>query len=278
MKKIVASNPVTAFVVITFFFSWTLWLLMILSNNNLLPFKFPTTFWGSFGPLVGSILITSIIYGKDGLKKILLSLVSIKSDLPNYIFALFLIAGIYAFTILIIHFIEPAAAATGKLPGAGDLIKYFFIILAIGGPLGEEIGWRGFLQLELHKRFTPLTASAVIGIIWFTWHIPLFWLEGAAQEGSSLISFFVSVVSMTFLFTWLFLRTGGSLFFAILFHTSINYVSALIIPFLFPASGESRMFNMIFIIILAAAAIIFTSVSRKNFLYKHDKEKIHFRN
>ena len=274
MKRIVKSHPVAAFIAVTFLFSWTLWLLMILSNKNLLPFKFPTSFWGSFGPAVGSLVIISIVYGKEGLKKIFLSLIKIKSGLLNYFFAIFLIVGIYAFTIFIIYLLEPVTKATGVLPGAWDLIQYFFIILIVGGPLGEEIGWRGFLQVELHKRFSPLTTSALIGIIWFTWHVPLFWLEGAAQEGGSLIRFFVSVLSMSFLFTWLFSRTGGSLFFAILFHTSINYTSALIIPFLFPASGESTTFNGIFVFVLALTAIIFSTSSGINSLFKKDKLKI----
>ena len=42
------------------------------------------------------------------------------------------------------------------------------------GPLGEELGWRGFLLPEFQKRFPNLKSAIIIGIVWFIWHIPLF--------------------------------------------------------------------------------------------------------
>ncbi|MCL4548880.1 MAG: hypothetical protein M1495_09945 [Bacteroidetes bacterium] len=105
---------------------------MILSSKNLLPFKFPTSFWGSFGPAVGAFVVTAIVYGKNGLTKLLKSLIQLKSSARNYLFALFLIVAVYAATVLITYVIDSSAIVFGQLPALEDLIQYFFLILVVG--------------------------------------------------------------------------------------------------------------------------------------------------
>ena len=45
-------------------------------------------------------------------------------------------------------------------------------------PLPEEIGWRGYLLDRLQERWNALTASLVLGLVCWTWHLPLFVLPG----------------------------------------------------------------------------------------------------
>ena len=47
------------------------------------------------------------------------------------------------------------------------------LVLLIGGPLGEEFGWRGLALPALEARLSPLWASLLLGIIWSIWHLPL---------------------------------------------------------------------------------------------------------
>ncbi len=50
------------------------------------------------------------------------------------------------------------------LPTGGSL--GFAIGSLIVGSLGEVFGWRGFAQPRLQSRYTALTASVIIGILW----------------------------------------------------------------------------------------------------------------
>ncbi|MBV9157525.1 MAG: CPBP family intramembrane metalloprotease [Acidobacteriaceae bacterium] len=43
----------------------------------------------------------------------------------------------------------------------------------LGGPLGEEAGWRGYALPRLQRRFDPVTSSLIVGFLWANWHLPL---------------------------------------------------------------------------------------------------------
>ncbi len=43
---------------------------------------------------------------------------------------------------------------------------YLFLKNLFAGSLGEELGWRGFVQNHLQKRYSPLKASIIVGFWW----------------------------------------------------------------------------------------------------------------
>lgn len=48
------------------------------------------------------------------------------------------------------------------------LARHFFA----GGGLGEEVGWRGFLQSVFERQRGVVGSSLAVGVIWGLWHVP----------------------------------------------------------------------------------------------------------
>jgi uncharacterized protein len=95
-----------------------------------------------------------------------------------------------------------------------------FPLMILGGGL-EELGWRGVLQPELERRFTRFQAAAIVGVIWATWHLPLFFIPGVAQYGGNFGVFAVGIFGNAMMLALIYGRTR-SILLCILFHASNN--------------------------------------------------------
>lgn len=124
------------------------------------------------------------------------------------------------------------------------------VTLLIGGPLSEEIGWRGFLLPRLQKRLNPFCSSIVLGIIWACWHLPLFFIVGTCQYGIPFLLFVMTTTINTIIITWIFNRTNGSLVFPILFHTCNNVAAGLLVGSYNFAIANIYKFSIVQVIIM----------------------------
>ena len=143
------------------------------------------------------------------------------------------------------------------------LLVEFVRILFLGGPLGEEPGWRGFALPRLQQRRTALTSSVLVGLIWGLWHIPLYLLPGTGQHellrtGTSpafAIGGFVGwTIGLSVLFTWLFNQTRGSLIVVILFHAAVNLAAFL--PATVGSTGAATLLNVLLTWIAAIVVVV----------------------
>jgi len=91
---------------------------------------------------------------------------------------------------LFITNIEPVIEALGggslryDPPAEINVAVAFTITLAantfiLGGT--EELGWRGVLQPRLQQQMSVFTAGLVIGVMWWAWHVPLFFTGGIGE-------------------------------------------------------------------------------------------------
>ncbi len=107
------------------------------------------------------------------------------------------------------------------------------ITMLIGG-VGEEAGWRGFLQPELERRFGPFHGTVLVGVIWGYWHLPVN-LAGYNDARHPILQaaiiFQIATIAMSFAFAWLVRRTG-SIWPAALAHGANNVLQSglLMVP------------------------------------------------
>jgi membrane protease YdiL (CAAX protease family) len=146
--------------------------------------------------------------------------------------------------------LEISALHGGPTASVSLVLVVFAHNLLLGGSLGEEIGWRGFLLPELLRRMSPLAASVVVGVVWGLWHLPVDLYAGFGLHGiGAVVARVVYAVPMSILFTWFFLRTGGSLLVALLLHTSLNVMGDLGV-----SSFEAT--SVVFFLMVAVAAAV----------------------
>lgn len=89
------------------------------------------------------------------------------------------------------------------------------------GPI-EELGWRGVALPLLQRRYAPVWAALVVGVVAAVWHTPAFFLSGTKQATWNFGFFFVGVVAISVILTAMFNAAGGSLLVAALFHAQMN--------------------------------------------------------
>ena len=109
----------------------------------------------------------------------------------------------------------------------------FGLARGLASALGEEIGWRGFLVPELSKNVGFTSTALISGVVWSCWHYPLL-IWGDYNNGTptwyGLSCFTAMVLSISFVFAWMRLKSG-SLWTGALLHASHNlYIQGIFTP------------------------------------------------
>jgi len=139
------------------------------------------------------------------------------------------------------------------------LIGTYGMIRSVSSALGEEIGWRGFLVPELSKTTSFTATSLISGIVWSLWHYPIL-IYGDYNAGTptwyGLTCFTVMVISISFVFAWMRLKSG-SLWTGAILHGSHNlYIQGIFTP-LTRNTGKTAWFIDEFGCVLPLVAIVF---------------------
>jgi membrane protease YdiL (CAAX protease family) len=99
---------------------------------------------------------------------------------------------------------------------------HFLIVATVGGGLDEELGWRGVAQPQLQLRMSPVPANLLLGVVWATWHLPL-WLDpSSAQAAYPFLLYAVVIIGHSLVTGYLYNASGGSLLIAVLVHSTNN--------------------------------------------------------
>jgi uncharacterized protein len=94
------------------------------------------------------------------------------------------------------------------------------LINPIDGPMGEEPGWRGFALPGLQAGRSPLVATLILAVLVVGWHVPLFFIEEGGLQPSVVLGGLLGPFAFTFVATWLFNHTGGSVLMTLVMHAT----------------------------------------------------------
>jgi len=238
------------FFAIAFGWSWFFWLLQSLGLNLYL---------APFGPFVAAFTLTYINERSKGVKDLLKKGFDPRIKKAWYLPVFLLMPTIAGLSLLGAYLVEGVVPELTALVQPWLIVWNFVYMFFLGSPLQEEFGWRGYALPRLQARYSVLFSSAVLGVVWAVWHLPLNFMSGAGpQYEAALPMFLSSVVLMAFmsiLFTWIFNNTEGSVFATLLFHTMINLSTYVVFPVF--ETGTGPAFYLVFTIVVSLAVLAF---------------------
>jgi membrane protease YdiL (CAAX protease family) len=139
------------------------------------------------------------------------------------------------------------------------------------GPFPEEFGWRGYVLDRLQSRWSALKSSLILGVIWASWHWPLFFIKGTYQYNERpwtvwFWTFMIGIIPLTVVMTWIFNNTYRSTLAIILFHFMVVFTD----DFLNATVGTNIYSTLLWIL----AAVIVIVVWGPNRLTRKAQEKV----
>jgi membrane protease YdiL (CAAX protease family) len=228
-NNLLARKPLLAYFVLSYAFFWgfLVVIFVILRMLWLQPDVLPAwampmiVILGSWMPNLAAVTVTGVLAGRQGIRQLIRKFFTYRIAVRWYFFALFpfplafIAVGLYR-------------VAGGAAPGNIGLSVSFWagliILNLLQGATGEEAGWRGFALPRLQETHGPVRASLILGLIWNFWHLPLWLLSGYYKLDLLIyvLAFSVSIISLTFLLTWISSKTPNSLIPIVITHFSFN--------------------------------------------------------
>ena len=279
---LLARHPLVFYFVIAYAGAWVLEVPVVLSQTGtgLLPYTLPrpvlalaiaaATFTG---PTLSAFIMTNATEGRAGIRRLLRRYVLWRVHLRWYLFILLVI---------------PASEVLGAIVVPGVLDSYqpltlslvlsypgaFLSTFLLGGPLGEEPGWRGFALSRLQSLHGPLVGSLILGVLWALWHLPLFW-SGVWTPPTlpNIVMFIVMITALTVIMTWVFNNAKGSLLVTMLMHASFNTFANKILTPLFPAPIMSEYGLLPMLVGFSAVAVLLVVLTRGRLGYQHYRQE-----
>ncbi|MER5515984.1 type II CAAX endopeptidase family protein [Streptomyces sp. NPDC002763] len=269
LRARVRRRPLTWFFALAMSMSWLAWTPYILSGNGLgvWHWSFPGGAAGSqllgvlpgayLGPIGSALFVTGITEGRAGLRAWRGRMTGLR--VRWWWFLAVAVSVPAALTVA-------SAALTGQnpvLPPVAVLAAYLpgLVVQMVTTGLAEEPGWREFAMPRMQRRYGPLVATLVVGLLWGAWHLPLFlteWGGGPHVSPVRPLEFMVTALAFSYVMTWVFNRSRESMPLVILLHTSVNNYFSVAWTDMFPRATVEDTATPAFLLasVLAAAVVL----------------------
>lgn len=220
------TRPLLKFFSLTYAATWICWTASrLITRGNAPPSPALATLaeavflLGVFAPALVALVLTERAEGRAAVRTLLSRLFNWQVGARWYLFAVGYMPAI-KLSVALAH-----RVATGAWPRFGQEQWYLMavaIVFSTWVQAGEEIGWRGYVLPRLSDRFGLAPASVIVGMIWATWHLPLFLFPESDTFGQSFPLFLLQVTALSVAMAWLYGRTGGSLLLVMVLHAAVN--------------------------------------------------------
>jgi membrane protease YdiL (CAAX protease family) len=221
----------------------------------------PTHYPSLLGPALAALVVIAMTTGWPGLRELAARM--LRWRVPP----LWWLVAVSPAVFLVIA-LAGLSLVGADLPDVGDFGRFsgtpawgllgVFLMITLVGSLGEETGWRGYALPELQRRFTPLTATLILALVWFAWHIPQFFVIQSYREFGPVqyVGMFIGLTCGAVILTWLYNRSGGSLLLVILWHGVYNFVGATEAAAVGPLAATITTLIMVHGVTLIVAEIV----------------------
>ena len=230
IKHFIEKRAVLAYFALTIILTWgCMWLAVYPDGFPITDEQFETA--GALvyvamlvGPTAAGLLLTGLLEGRQGFRKLFSGLVRWKVNVRWYAIVLLtapvlIMVILYGLSLISSDF-QPAIFKQG------DKLTLVLSSIAAGLAVGffEELGWTGFAVPRLRLRFSVLNTGLIVGLVWGLWHFPPFWTSDTFSAALPFILLLGQLLSWLppyrILMVWVYDRTG-SLLLAVLMHASL---------------------------------------------------------
>ncbi len=260
------SNPsgsqwsrVWVYFAVAFGVSWLIEIVLAFSGVSMVAAYSPVLLsLAAAGPAIAAIGLTYLTQDKMGRCDYWLRIMDIRRISLRWYLVIFLLpAALLGLAALLDFLLGGKGWTFGAQVRQFSVNPFYLIIIAFLAPTLEEFGWRGYALDRLQLGWNALFSSLILGFFWALWHLPIFFIKGTYQYSLGVGSlafwtYMISVIPLTFLFTWIYNNNGRSTLSAILFHIVIDVTAE--------AFSITERAYVYFVVLIFLAAMLITII------------------
>jgi membrane protease YdiL (CAAX protease family) len=209
IRTAIARWPIPAYIVIAFAFSWAFTLLLSISIMfGLLAL---------FGPAIAAIVVTRA----EGTWPVLRARIFAWRQPVLWYVVAFGTPFVVAAMARAIHVVTGGPSLGFGAISAIELVIFVLVV-------GEEIGWRGFLQPRLRETMSLGRAGLATGVAWTLWHLPIYLQPSTGLTAFAVFAWWVLPLAIAIGFVGE--RARFSVIVTTVMHGAANIATPILLP------------------------------------------------
>mgnify|MGYP000250597655 CR=1 FL=1 len=189
------------------------------------------------GPSIAGLILTGLVEGRLGFRKLLSRLLQWQVGAYWYAFAVLTAPLVMMVIPLTLSSLLPELVPGIITKSDRSSLLLMGITAGLMAGIFEELGWTGFVIPRLRLRYGVFTTGLIVGSLWGAWHILVnFWSSGSSSGVLSLDLLLHSVIfsmgilpAYRVLMVWVYDHTG-SLLMSMLMHLSLTASNVILVP------------------------------------------------